>query len=102
MYKRGEISENVRNQYIDNSGQVNSEGWLDFVRNGGLIQAEIEYVKEKARNTSGISQEWNDNLKNSDRQILEFQANYSYEKLNIDGSNMAAVLKNFTEESFGL
>lgn len=34
---------------IDNSGQVNSEGWLDFVRNGGLIQAEIEYVKEKAR-----------------------------------------------------
>lgn len=64
LYKRGEISENVRNQYIDNSGQVNSEGWLDFVRNGGLIQAEIEYVKEKARNTSGISQEWNDNLKN--------------------------------------
>lgn len=64
LYKRGEISENVRNQYIDNSGQVNSEGWLDFVRNGGLIQAEIEYVKEKARDTSGISQEWNDNLKN--------------------------------------
>lgn len=64
LYKRGEISENVRNQYIDNSGQVNSEGWLDFVRNGGLIQAEIEYVKEKARNTSSISQEWNDNLKN--------------------------------------
>ena len=64
LYKRGEISENVRNQYIDNSGQVNSEGWLDFVRNGGLIQAEIEYAKEKARDTSGISQEWNDNLKN--------------------------------------
>lgn len=59
LYKRGEISENVRNQYIDNSGQVNSEGWLDFVRNGGLIQAEIEYAKEKARVTSGISQEWN-------------------------------------------
>lgn len=49
LYKRGEISENVRNQYIDNNGQVNSEGWLDFVRNGGLIQAEIEYAKEKAR-----------------------------------------------------
>ena len=59
LYKRGEISENVRNQYIDNSGQVNSEGWLDFVRNGGLIHAEIEYAKEKARDTSGISQEWN-------------------------------------------
>lgn len=63
LYKRGNISENVRNQYIDNSGQIDSEGWLDFVRNGGLIQAEIEYVKEKARDTSGISQEWNDNLK---------------------------------------
>lgn len=49
LYKRGEISENVRNQYIDNNGQVNSEGWLDFVRNGGLIQAEIEYAKEKVR-----------------------------------------------------
>lgn len=61
---RDEISDNVRKQYIDSNGQVNSEGWLDFVRNGGLIQAEIEYVKEKARNTSGISQEWNDNLKN--------------------------------------
>lgn len=59
LYKRGEISENVRNQYIDNSGQVNSEGWLDFVRNGGLIQAEIEYAKEKVRDASGISQEWN-------------------------------------------
>lgn len=63
LYNRGDISENVRNQYIDNSGQIDSEGWLDFVRNGGLIQAEIEYVKEKARDTSGISQEWNDNLK---------------------------------------
>lgn len=63
LYKRGNISENVRNQYIDNSGQIDSEGWLDFVRNGGLIQAEIEYVKEKARDTSAISQEWNDNLK---------------------------------------
>lgn len=64
LYKRGEISENVRNQYIDNSGQVNSEGWLDFVRNGGLIQAEIEYVKEKARDTSGISREWDPDLEN--------------------------------------
>lgn len=64
LYDRNDISDNVRKQYIDSNGQVNSEGWLDFVRNGGLIQAEIEYVKEKARDTSGISQEWNDNLKN--------------------------------------
>lgn len=59
LYNDDEIPKNVRDQYIDNNGQVNSEGWLDFVRNGGLIQAEIEYAKEKARVTSGISQEWN-------------------------------------------
>ena len=64
LCNRNEIPDSVRKQYIDSNGQVNSEGWLDFVRNGGLIQAEIEYVKEKARDTSGISQEWNDNLKN--------------------------------------
>lgn len=49
LCNRNEIPDNVRKQYIDSNGQVNSEGWLDFVRNGGLIQAEIEYVKEKAR-----------------------------------------------------
>lgn len=59
LCNRNEIPDNVRKQYIDSNGQVNSEGWLDFVRNGGLIQAEIEYAKEKARVTSGISQEWN-------------------------------------------
>ena len=86
LYNRGDISENVRNQYIDNSGQIDSEGWLDFVRNGGLIQAEIEYVKEKARDTSGISQEWNDNLKSYVSQnddFLESAANWyisEYEK----------------------
>lgn len=86
LYKRGEISENVRNQYIDNSGQVNSEGWLDFVRNGGLIQAEIEYVKEKARDTSGISREWDPDLENYVSQkddILQSAANWyisEYEK----------------------
>lgn len=63
LYERDEISESVRNQFIDSSGQVDSDGWLDFVRNGGLVEAEIEYAKEKARDTSGISQEWNDNLK---------------------------------------
>lgn len=38
----------------------------------------------------------------SDRQILEFQGNYSYEKLGIDGSNMDSILKDYTEESFGM
>ena len=59
LYNDDEIPKNVRDQYIDSSGQVDSGAWLDFVRSGGLIQAEIEYAKEKARVTSGISQEWN-------------------------------------------
>ena len=59
LYNDDEIPKNGREQYIDSSGQVDSGAWLDFVRSGGLIQAEIEYAKEKARVTSGISQEWN-------------------------------------------
>lgn len=70
LYKRGEISENVRNQYIDNSGQVNSEGWLDFVRNGGLIQAEIEYVKEKAREDAQVDKTWKDDSNYADKNLL--------------------------------
>ena len=70
MYKRGEISENVRNQYIDNNGQVNSEGWLDFVRNGGLIQAEIEYAKEKARDEAkDINTTWKEQY--ADEKLLK-------------------------------
>lgn len=78
LYERGDISENVRNQYIDNSGQVNSEGWLDFVRNGGLIQAEIEYAKEKARDASGISQEWNTTIETyvNTKDVLEKAGNW--------------------------
>lgn len=70
LYKRGEISENVRNQYIDNSGQVNSEGWLDFVRNGGLIQAEIEYAKEKAREDAQVDKTWKDDSNYADKNLL--------------------------------
>ena len=70
LYKRGEISENVRNQYIDNNGQVNSEGWLDFVRNGGLIQAEIEYAKEKAREDAQVDKTWKDDSNYADKNLL--------------------------------
>lgn len=76
LYKRGEISENVRNQYIDNNGQVNSEGWLDFVRNGGLIQAEIEYVKEKARAGSTVSTSWDNKYVEGNEAFLKDAANW--------------------------
>lgn len=61
LYNNGEgsISKDVYDRFVNSSGQVDSDDWLDFVRSGGLIQAEIEYAKEKARVTSGISQEWN-------------------------------------------
>lgn len=76
LYKRGEISENVRNQYIDNSGQVNSEGWLDFVRNGGLIQSEIEYAKEKARAESTVSTSWDNKYVEGNEAFLKDAANW--------------------------
>lgn len=76
LYKSGEISENVRNQYIDSNGQVNSEGWLDFVRNGGLIQAEIEYVKEKARAESTVSTSWDNKYVEGNEAFLKDAANW--------------------------
>lgn len=76
LYERGDISENVRNQYIDNNGQVNSEGWLDFVRNGGLIQAEIEYVKEKARAESTVSTSWDNKYVEGNAAFLKDAANW--------------------------
>lgn len=76
LYKRGDISENVRNQYIDNSGQIDSEGWLDFVRNGGLIQAEIEYVKEKARAESTASTSWDNKYVEGNKAFLKDAANW--------------------------
>lgn len=76
LYERGNISENVRNQYIDNNGQVNSEGWLDFVRNGGLIQAEIEYVKEKARAESTVSTSWDNKYVEGNEAFLKDAANW--------------------------
>lgn len=76
LYKRGDISENVRNQYIDNNGQVNSEGWLDFVRSGGLIQAEIEYVKEKARAEFTGSTSWDNKYVEGNEAFLKDAANW--------------------------
>ncbi len=89
LYKRGDISENVRNQYIDNSGQVNSEGWLDFVRNGGLIQAEIEYVKEKARAESTVSTSWDNKYVEGNEAFLKDAANW-YMKNNANFADRVA------------
>lgn len=89
LYERGDISENVRNQYIDDSGQVNSEGWLDFVRNGGLIQAEIEYVKEKARAESTVSTSWDNKYVEGNEAFLKDAANW-YMKNNANFADRVA------------
>ena len=89
LYERGDISENVRNQYIDNNGQVNSEGWLDFVRNGGLIQAEIEYVKEKARAEFTGSTSWDNKYVEGNEAFLKDAANW-YMKNNANFADRVA------------
>lgn len=89
LYERGDISEHVRNQYIDNNGQVNSEGWLDFVRNGGLIQAEIEYVKEKARAESTVSTSWDNKYVEGNEAFLKDAANW-YMKNNANFADRVA------------
>lgn len=76
LCNRNEIPDNVRKQYIDSNGQVNSEGWLDFVRNGGLIQAEIEYVKEKARAESTVSTSWDNKYVEGNEAFLKDAANW--------------------------
>ena len=77
--------------YVNWGNSASDNFWMYSV-----LRAWSEYTSNK------YNLQMDGSYKLSDRQILEFQANYSYEKLNIDGSNMAAVLKNFTEESFGL
>lgn len=61
-----------------------------------VLRAWSEYTSNK------YNMQLDGSYKLSDRQMLDFQANYSYEKLNINGSNMDDVLKKYTEASFGL
>lgn len=72
LYNNGEgsISKEVYDKFVDSSGQVNSEGWLDFVRSGGLIQAEIEYAKEKAREDAQVDKTWKDDSNYADKNLL--------------------------------
>lgn len=86
---RNEIPDNVRKQYIDSNGQVNSEGWLDFVRNGGLIQAEIEYVTEKARAESTVSTSWDNKYVEGNEAFLKDAANW-YMKNNANFADRVA------------
>ena len=97
LYKRGDISENVKNQYIDNSGQIDSEGWLDFVRNGGLIQAEIEYVKEKAREEFTGSTSWDNKYVEGNEAFLKDAANW-YMKNNANFVDRVARYHRFVEK----
>ena len=89
LCNRNEIPDNVRKQYIDSNGQVNSEGWLDFVRNGGLIQAEIEYVKEKARAESTVSTSWDNKYVEGNEAFLKDAANW-YMKNNANFADRVA------------
>lgn len=72
LYSNGEgsISKDVYDRFVNSSGQVDSDGWLDFVRSGGLIQAEIEYVKEKAREDAQVDKTWKDDSNYADKNLL--------------------------------
>lgn len=89
LCNRNEIPDSVRKQYIDSNGQVNSEGWLDFVRNGGLIQAEIEYAKEKARAESTVSTSWDNKYVEGNEAFLKDAANW-YMKNNANFADRVA------------
>lgn len=60
-----------------------------------VLRAWSEYTSNK------YNMQIDGSYKLSDRQMLEFQANYSYEKLKIDGSNMNTVL-NTLDQSQGI
>ena len=72
LYNNGEgsISKDVYDRFVNSSGQVDSDDWLDFVRSGGLIQAEIEYAKEKAREDAQVDKTWKDDSNYADKNLL--------------------------------
>lgn len=78
LYNNGEgsISKDVYDRFVNSSGQVDSDDWLDFVRSGGLIQAEIEYVKEKARAEFTGSTSWDNKYVEGNEAFLKDAANW--------------------------
>ena len=91
LYSNGEgsISKDVYDRFVNSSGQVDSDGWLDFVRSGGLIQAEIEYVKEKARAESTVSTSWDNKYVEGNEAFLKDAANW-YMKNNANFADRVA------------
>lgn len=76
LYNNGDISKDVYDRFVNSSGQVDSDDWLDFVRSGGLIQSEIEYVKEKARAESTVSTSWDNKYVEGNKAFLKDAANW--------------------------
>ena len=78
LYNNGEgsISKDVYDRFVNSSGQVDSDDWLDFVRSGGLIQAEIEYAKEKARAEFTGSTSWDNKYVEGNEAFLKDAANW--------------------------
>lgn len=76
LYNNGDISKDVYDRFVNSSGQVDSDDWLDFVRSGGLIQAEIEYVKEKARAEFTGSTSWDNKYVEGNEAFLKDAANW--------------------------
>ena len=81
-------AEDMRSYPYDENG--NFIDWGD----GGRSFWENSVLREWSEYTSNkYNLQMDGSYKLSNRQILEFQANYSYEKLGIDGSNMDEILK---------
>ena len=76
LYNNGDISKDVYDRFVNSSGQVDSDDWLDFVRSGGLIQAEIEYAKEKARAEFTGSTSWDNKYVEGNEAFLKDAANW--------------------------
>lgn len=97
LYNNGDISKDVYDRFVNSSGQVDSDDWLDFVRSGGLIQAEIEYVKEKARAESTVSTSWDNKYVEGNEAFLKDAAKW-YMKNNANFAKRVARYHSFVEK----
>lgn len=89
LYNNGDISKDVYDRFVNSSGQVDSDDWLDFVRSGGLIQSEIEYVKEKARAEFTGSTSWDNKYVEGNEAFLKDAATW-YMKNNANFADRVA------------
>ena len=94
--KKKYIAENKLYYPWDASGKelyYGNDAYNNFWRYS-VLRAWSEYTSNK------YNMQIDGSYKLSDRQMLEFQANYSYEKLKIDGSNMNAVLNKWDPDDW--